>query len=266
MEKEINNEVYNQIDWYAENEALYLLRGLVNPVRVPYFRQVIRQQLKLNTSGLRALEVGCGGGVLTMEIARMGFDTYGIDISENAIKQAGFQSQKAGLEIQYQVASALDLPFEDASFDVVFCCDVLEHLPSVSNAIAEIARVTKTGGVFFYDTINRTRFSKLSVIKVAQEWKPVAFMPENLHVWDMFITPGELVNILSENRISQQEMRGMVSSVNPLIMLLLLRKRAKGKITYKELCERAPLIESTTDFRSSYMGYALKEPVGSTNN
>lgn len=259
MKREINNDVYNTIDWYAENEPFYLLKGLVNPVRVAYFKRIIHEILQLQPTGLRALEVGCGGGILTMEIAKLGFETHGLDISENAIQQARYQAEKEGLAIHYQVASALELPFEDQSFDVVFCCDVLEHLPDLDKAIEEIARVTKKGGVFFYDTINRTLFSKISVIKVAQEWKMFAFMPENLHVWDMFITPDELVAALNSNHIEQKDMKGMASSVNPLKTLMLLRQRAKGNISYKELSERAPLKESNSDLRSSYMGYGMKK-------
>lgn len=257
--EKINNELYNSSDWYSETDPMFLLKNMVNPCRVGYFNSILGNILKMNQKGLKALEVGCGGGILTMEIARAGFETTGIDLSSNSIKQARIQAEANGLSINYQVGDALHLPFEDKKFDVVFCCDVLEHLSDVNKAVSEIARVMKNGGVFFYDTINRTILSKLVVIKIAQEWKRYAFMPPDLHVWKMFIKPGELKAILSKNELDNKDVKGMVPNVNPLKMLPVLRKRAKGEINYKQLGEKIFFVESNSDFNISYMGYAVKK-------
>ena len=258
-EKRINNELYNSSDWYSETDPMYLLKNMVNPCRVGYFNRILTDILKVNSKDMKALEVGCGGGILTMEIARTGFETTGIDLSSSSIIQARMQAEINGLSINYQVGDAMHLPFEDKKFDVVFCCDVLEHLPDVNKAVAEISRVLKNGGTFFYDTINRTILSKLVVIKIAQEWKRYAFMPPNLHVWKMFIKPAELKSVLFENGFDNKDIKGMVPNVNPLKMLPILRKRAKGDINYKQLGEKVFFIESKNDFNISYMGYAVKK-------
>src|SRR5215831_9947274 len=89
-----------------------------------------------------------------------------------------------------------------------FCCDVLEHVRDLPKVISEISRVLKPGGVFCFDTLNRTFLSKLVAIKIWQEWKRWAFMPPNLHVWEMFIKPDELKALLLQN---QFEVKGSVA-------------------------------------------------------
>ena len=79
-----------------------------------------------------------------------------------------------------------------ASFDVVYCCDVLEHVNNVPQVIAETARVLRPGGTYLYDTINRTLRSRWIVIKLLQEWRWTALMPPGLHDWKLFIRPAEL--------------------------------------------------------------------------
>ena len=88
------------------------------------------------------------------------------------------------------------IPCPDDSFDVVFCCDVLEHVRDAAKVIAEISRVLKPGGVFCYDTLNRTFLSRLVAIHIAQVWKRWAMAPPRLHVWEMFIRPKELKSLL----------------------------------------------------------------------
>jgi 2-polyprenyl-6-hydroxyphenyl methylase/3-demethylubiquinone-9 3-methyltransferase len=134
----------------------------------------------------------------------------------------------------------------------------LEHVRDLGKVISEISRVLKPGGVFCYDTFNRTWISRLVAIKICQVWKPWAFMPQNIHVWEMFIKPEELKSALRRNNLEWKEHRGIVPDV-PLARLLgYLRKRAKGEWTYRELAEKVCLIEGRTK-AVMYMGYALKK-------
>lgn len=257
--KRIDNDLYNdETDkWWQPNSALYLLKTSINPLRVNYIHKKLFEELKISFAGKTALEVGCGGGILTEEIAKMGFETTGIDPSEESLNIARNHAKHGGLKIKYEKGSGESLPYSNNSFDVVFCCDVLEHVRDLPKVISEISRVLKPGGVFIYDTINRTLKSKIVVIKLSQDWKRWAFMPKNLHVWEMFIQPNEIKTLLTKNNLNWKEHRGASINISPLKLLKHLRARVKGKITYKELGEKF-LLEESKDTSIFYTGYAAK--------
>ena len=162
-----------------------------------------------------------------------------------------------GLTIDYNQGTGESIPYADNTFPVVYCCDVLEHVRDLPKVIDEIYRVTKPGGYFFFDTLNRTFISKLVAIKIWQEWKSTAFMPPRLHEWRMFIRPEELKALLTKSGFEFKEFRGTSPDVSLPKMIRLLRKRARGKIGYKELGQKFKLVESN-DLNVLYMGYAVK--------
>jgi 2-polyprenyl-6-hydroxyphenyl methylase/3-demethylubiquinone-9 3-methyltransferase len=266
MEK-IKQEVYNTIDnelynaegdiWWQPDTTLHLLKTSVNPWRVNYSGKTLGK-LGVDPHGKTALEVGCGGGILTEEICKMGFTTTGIDPSEQSLRTAINHAQTSKLPITYDKGAGEQLPYSDSSFDCVFCCDVLEHVSDLPKVISEISRVLKPQGIFFYDTLNRTFISKLVAIKMWQEWKRWAFMPPNLHVWKMFIKPGELKELLSRNSLEWKEHTGSQPNVSIPKMLSFLRKRAKGEWTYADLGKNFWLVESN-DMNILYAGYAVKK-------
>jgi 2-polyprenyl-6-hydroxyphenyl methylase / 3-demethylubiquinone-9 3-methyltransferase len=257
--KQINNALYNEQGntWWDEHQCLHLLKSSVNPVRVVYFRRLLDQILKFDYRGAAALDVGCGGGILAEEFAGMGFRVTGIDPSEQSLATARQHAQSMGLSIQYQEGTGESIPFADNTYPVVYCCDVLEHVRDLPKVISEIYRVTRPGGVFFFDTLNRTFVSKLVAIKIWQEWKSTALMPPRLHEWRMFIQPEELKELLAQAGFEFKEFRGTWPDVSIPKMISLLRKRAKGKIGYKEFGQRFKLVESN-NLRILYMGYAVK--------
>lgn len=254
----IDNTLYNAESdpWWRPDSALYLLKTTVNPVRVGYARRIF-DALKITPQGKRALEVGCGGGILCEEIAAMGFETIGIDPSERSLHFAGVHAGLSGLNIRYDTGWGEALPYRDSSFDCVFCCDVLEHVRDPLKVVSEISRVLRAGGVFCYDTINRTFISKLVAIRIAQQWKRWAFMPPDLHCWEMFIRPDELIALLLKNGLEWQGHRGVGIQGSIPKVLGYLRKRARGQWGYKELGERLLLVESAA-MGVMYMGYAIK--------
>jgi 2-polyprenyl-6-hydroxyphenyl methylase/3-demethylubiquinone-9 3-methyltransferase len=257
--KQINNAVYNEQGdtWWDENQFLHLLKSSVNPARVGYFRTLLDQLLKFDYRGAAALDVGCGGGILAEEFAGMGFRVTGIDPSEQSLNTAKQHAHSMDLSIHYQQGTGESIPFADNAYPVVYCCDVLEHVRDLSKVIGEIYRVTKPGGVFFFDTLNRTFVSKLVAIKIWQEWTSTASMPPRLHEWRMFIRPEELKGLLVQAGFEFKEFRGTSPDVSIPKMISLLRKRAKGTIGYKELGQRFKLVESN-DLKILYMGYAVK--------
>jgi 2-polyprenyl-6-hydroxyphenyl methylase / 3-demethylubiquinone-9 3-methyltransferase len=256
----INNKIYDtQGDiWWQTDSVYHLIRVFFNPVRVSYSKKIVSKFFTDNISKRTALEVGCGGGILCEEIARMGFKTFGIDPSGQSVKTAIDHASQSGLKINYLVASGEALPFSDQTFDVVFCCDVLEHVRDLPKVISEIGRVLKPEGIFLYDTFNRTFLSKLVAIKVLQEWKRWAIIPSHLHEWKMFIKPEEIKLLLHQNNLIWKEHRGIKTDTPVYKILHYLRKRAKGYLTYDELGKKFLMIEGKKTV-VMYMGYAVKE-------
>jgi 2-polyprenyl-6-hydroxyphenyl methylase/3-demethylubiquinone-9 3-methyltransferase len=266
--KAVSDKIYERIDndlydaesntWWGPQDALHLLKTSVNPVRVGYAKRKLFDELHMDAAGKKALDMGCGGGILAEEIARMGFETTGIDPSAHSLKIAREHAKLNRLKINYDKGTGEALPYNDASFDVVFCCDVLEHVRNLPKAISEISRVLKPGGVFVFDTLNRTFVSKLVAIKIWQEWKRWAFLPPKLHTWKMFIKPEELKLMLLDSGFEFKEFCGTQPNVSIPKMLSWLRKRAKGEWTYVDLGEHFKLVESN-DMKILYMGLAIKK-------
>ena len=260
----IDNKFYDRDAdiWWNEQEPLSLLRTLANPPRLGYFRAVLSERLGRDPRGMSALDVGCGGGLLAEEFARLGCAVTGIDPSAPSLATARAHAARSGLHIEYRAGVGEALPCDAASFDIVYCCDVLEHVNDVDGVIAEIARVLKPGGVFLYDTINRTFLSRLVMLGLAQQWSYTSFVPPNLHDWNRFVTPRELHVAMARHGLESREMTGVVISGNPLTLLGLLsaiRARKRGRISYGELGRRIAAASRLGDsLATSYAGYALK--------
>jgi len=255
----VDNELYDRLasTWWDENETLCMLRTVINPGRFGYFRAVLLEQLKIDPRGKQTLDVGCGGGLLAEEFARLGCCVTGVDPSEPSLVVARDHAQQEGLTIDYRTGFGESLPFADASFDIVYCCDVLEHVKDLEMVISEIARVLKEGGIFFYDTINRTFISKIVTIKLLQEWKATSVMPPNLHDWNMFIKPRELQALMERYRLDQKEIVGLAPNINPITLINLLLKLKQGKQSFKAAASQIKLTKRKGT-SNLFMGYAIK--------
>jgi 2-polyprenyl-6-hydroxyphenyl methylase/3-demethylubiquinone-9 3-methyltransferase len=255
----VDNDLYNRRAdaWWSEQSELYLLKAIVNPWRVPYFRRLLAQE-QVDPRGKWALDVGCGGGFLAEEVAALGFAVTGVDPSAQSLAIARAHAAQSALPITYCRGSGERLPFADASFAVVSCGDVLEHIPNWDAVIGEVRRVLARGGIFFYDTINRTLFSKLVLIKLAQDWPWTRVLPPRLHAWEMFITPAELRAALARHGLEHRAVVGGAPPLgNPLRALRLLRQYKAGALSAAAFGRRMALRESRM-LAGSYMGYAVK--------
>lgn len=256
----VDNELYNREGdiWWDEHEVLNTLHTVLNPGRMGYMKFVLLEQLHLDPQRKHVLDVGCGGGILAEEFARLGCSVTGVDPSAASLATAQAHAARSGLTITYLQAFGEALPFPDESFDIVYCCDVLEHVNDVEQTISEIARVLHNDGIFFYDTINRTLISNLLTIKVLQEWSLTRVMPSNLHDWHMFIKPRELQQMLARQGFVNQQTLGLVPRMHPLLILYLLLRYKRGTITLKALGERMG-IKRSNDIQNLYTGYAIKQ-------
>jgi 2-polyprenyl-6-hydroxyphenyl methylase / 3-demethylubiquinone-9 3-methyltransferase len=259
-EQNVNNEIYRRLGhaWWDDDVGEFsTLRFWINPVRFGYFKRTVDLEQALGPGRRRLLDVGCGGGILAEEFARLGFEVTGIDPAPETIETARAHAATSGLSIEYRTGTGEQLPFANGAFDHVVCCDVLEHVDDVERVVGEIARVLRPGGLFFCDTINRTLISKIAMIKVMQEWRSTAFAAPHSHVWEKFIKPVELIAMLEKHGLAPRQMRGILSRRNPIATLLDFRRRAQGKLTFEELGRRLDFHEGD-DLDASYMGYAAR--------
>lgn len=256
----VDNALYDRLghSWWDEEASLHSLRATVNPARFAYFRDVLRRR-GLEPSGLEALDVGCGGGLLAEEFARLGCRVTGLDPSERSLATAREHAASGGLDIDYRRGVGEDLPFASRSFHLVYCCDVLEHVADLDRVIGEAARVLRPGGLYLYDTINRTALSRLVVIKLLQEWPATRFLEPNLHDWNMFIKPRELRRRLEAHGLRGGELRGMQPAAMPWSLALALLQRRRGRIPASELHRRFALRAGWIT-QITYMGWAMKAP------
>jgi 2-polyprenyl-6-hydroxyphenyl methylase/3-demethylubiquinone-9 3-methyltransferase len=187
----------------------------------------------------------------------MGYQVTGIDIAPESLSVAREHASAEGLAIRYQAGSATHLPFDGGRFEVVSCCDVLEHIPHWEQVIMEVSRVLKSGGLFLFDTINRTPESKVNFIFGLQDFVLTRLFPKDTHVWEMFITPDELRVVLQDNDLNLKGLDGGAISASPLDTLRNVLRFKRGKINVAELGRRLEL-KLDPDLSLNYLGYALK--------
>ena len=189
--------------WWSDAGPFAGLHQL-NLVRVDYFRQVFS-----GFGGKRALDVGCGGGILAEALAAEGAVVTGIDPSEQSLVEAREHARRSGLAIDYRLATAEDLASGNFTepFDLVFAVDVLEHVEELDRTVAAIAAVLAPGGGFAFLTHNRTIAGFLQLIWTEEYVEHT--MPEGFHDFQRFITPDELTDKLTRNGMVVQEMKGI---------------------------------------------------------
>jgi len=254
----IDNQIYDRIgaSWWDEGNPLNMLNGSFTPGRFGYFRAVLERAGR-DPAGLRAVDIGCGGGFMAEEFARHGCCVVGIDPSSVSIGTARRHADAASLGIEYVVAAGERLPLRSQVFDLAYCCDVLEHVSDLDRVIKEAARVLKPGGLYLFDTINRTTASKVLVVKVVQEWRLTRIIDTQLHSWQMFIKPSELEATLRRHGLKLNEITGLGPRSGKAPLLWNYVRARRGRITFGHLSHLMNVgqVNNTT---ISYMGYATK--------
>lgn len=179
----------------------------LNPVRFGYIAG--RAGLK----GARALDVGCGGGLLSESLAAAGAQVIGIDLASAVIDVARLHLLESGLEVDYRETSVESLADEmPGQFDVVTCLEMLEHVPDPTSVIRACATLLKPGGRLFLSTLNRTPQSFATAI-VGAEYL-MRLLPKGTHHYAQFIKPSELAGALRGAGLELEDLRGM--GYNPL--------------------------------------------------
>ena len=181
--------------WWDARGPMAALHKL-NPVRLAYIRDRAaahfgRDAKRLDSlAGLRILDIGCGGGILSEPLARLGASVVGVDPSEANIAAARHHGKQAGLAIDYRGTTAEALAEADEKFDGVLAMEVVEHVADVGQFVDLAGSLVKPGGLLFAATLNRTMKSFALAI-VGAEYV-LRWLPRGTHQWDKFVTPDEL--------------------------------------------------------------------------
>jgi len=224
--------------WWDTHGPFWPLHRL-NQLRVTYIRDELCRHFDLHPQvrsplrGLRVLDVGCGGGILSESMARLGANVTGIDIVEKNIRIAALHAQQHGLDIDYQVRTADQLAQSGIEYDVVLNMEVVEHVADLSSFMGQCSRLTREGGVMFVATINRTLLSWLFAI-VGAEYV-LRWLPRGTHRWRAFRTPKELTELLQKDDFRIRRKTGV--AVNPLTRSF--RLTAMTQVNYMLMAVRA---------------------------
>jgi 2-polyprenyl-6-hydroxyphenyl methylase/3-demethylubiquinone-9 3-methyltransferase len=192
--------------WDTESEFRPLHQ--INPLRLNWIQSLV--PLK----GLKVVDIGCGGGILSDAMARQGAQVLGADLAVKSLKVAQLHALEAGTQgVQYQEISAEDLAEEQAGqFDVVTCMEMLEHVPDPASVVKACAKLVKPGGWVFFSTLNRNPKSFLFAV-VGAEYV-LNLLPKGTHEYARMIKPSELADWARANGLDVMHMKGM--TYNPL--------------------------------------------------
>ena len=201
--------------WDTEGDMAPLHK--FNPVRLSYIRSRVIDHFARDTDTLKPLEklsvldVGCGGGILSEPLARMGGKVTGIDVTEKLIQVAQLHAQQSGLDITYQHASAETLVDKKKKYDVVICSEVIEHVPDPQALVDTLAQLVKKDGLLFISTINRT-YKSYALAIVGAEYV-LRWLPKGTHEWDKFLRPSEIAHMVQNNTMTVNNVAGLCLNI-----------------------------------------------------
>ena len=202
-------------EWWDVNGKFKPLH-MFNPVRIEYITENIKKQFNIKKEkfnfldGINILDIGCGGGLISEPMARLGATVTGIDASEKNINIANLHSKKSGLKINYFNTSPENFDVTD-KFDVILNLEIVEHVDDINLYVKSCFKLLKKNGLMFTATLNRTFTSYIKAIIGAEyilRWLPIG-----THDWNKFIKPEELEKLLSQEKFSTIDLKGL--SFNP---------------------------------------------------
>ena len=199
-------------EWWNPTGKFAVLH-VFNPVRLAYIKEQVTARFARDPydrrpfQGLRFLDIGCGGGLLTEPMARLGAEIIGVDPSEKNIATASVHAEEQDLAIDYRATTAEDLAERGESFDVILNMEVIEHVADPSAFVQTCARLLKPSGLIFIATLNRT-LKSFGLAIVGAEYV-LGWLPRGTHQWEKFIKPDELEAWLTASGLKQLDRTGV---------------------------------------------------------
>ena len=208
--KEIEKFSKIAAEWWNPNGKFKPLHKF-NPIRIKYIKDNIIKKFNLNSSNkplktINILDIGCGGGLLSEPMSRLGASVVGIDASKKNIEVAKFHAKKNKLKINYICASPEILKIQK-KFDVILGMEIVEHVEDINFFIKKSSELLKKNGLMFIATLNKTLKSYMFAIVGAEyilRWLPIG-----THDWNKFIKPDELIKITKINNLKLEKLDGM---------------------------------------------------------
>jgi len=200
-------------DWWDPRGPMAALHKL-NPVRLGYIRDQAADHFDRDSrtldclKGLRMLDIGCGGGVLSEPLARLGADMVGADPAEENVEVARIHAERSGVTVDYRATTAEALAEAGERFDVVLVMEVVEHVADVDLFVGTCAQMVKPGGLMIAATLNRT-LKSFALAIVGAEYV-LRWLPRGTHQWDKFITPEELERSIEQAGLQVTSERGVI--------------------------------------------------------
>ena len=203
-------------EWWSPNGKFKPLHKF-NPIRIKYLKENIIEHFKLKQTnsplkGLNVLDIGCGGGLLSEPITRLGAKVTAIDASKKNIQVAKFHAKKNSLKINYLCSSPEKLNL-NKKFDVVLNMEIVEHVEDLNFFIKKSSNLLKKNGLMFIATLNKTFKSYVFAI-IGAEYV-LRWLPIGTHDWEKFVKPDNLVSLAINSNLKLKKLSGM--KFNPII-------------------------------------------------
>jgi len=198
-------------EWWDVNGKFKPLH-MFNPIRIEYILENIKKYFKIKKNkanfleDLNILDIGCGGGLISEPMARLGANVTGIDASKKNINVAQIHSKKSGLQIKYLNASPENFK-DNSKFDIILNLEIVEHVEDINLYIKSCSKLLKKNGLMFTATLNRTFISYVKAI-IGAEYV-LRWLPIGTHDWNKFIKPEELESLLSKEEFSTINVKGL---------------------------------------------------------
>lgn len=192
-------------EWWDQNGKFKPLHKF-NPIRVNYIKNKISEITKNDFNNLEILDIGCGGGLVAEEFAKLNAKVTGIDASDKNIKVANIHRQKSNLDINYINISAEELVKKNKKYDIILALEIIEHVSDVEEFIKACSKLIKKDGLIFIATLNRTLKSIL-LAKYSVEYI-LRWLPIGTHDWKKFLKPSEIQNIANNYNLELQSQSG----------------------------------------------------------